>query len=476
MKRWIKMISMTVLVIFLLVLGAVVWYLNKALPIGTGYAAKYLCSSTFISLRNPETVFEEDVRPVNPLANFIKYSINQEERSATATALWAKSTAVYWPDRGCVLLNGVSQDSFIQKVSQLKVRPVFTRGEPLDPTVPWPYGDKSLIDPQTLGLDAEQIDKAVDYAFSETNPDDPRNTRAILVAYDGNLIVERYAPGFRHEMPFLGWSMSKSITSALVGILVKKGLVDIYAPADVPEWQQPDDPRRNITLDQLLRMSSGLEFGEVYDPLYDATDMLYGAYDFAHFAAVKPLIHPPDSVWSYSSGTANIVARIVRRQAEKLYENYYDFLSDELFYKIGMFTATIEPDPSGTFVGSSYGIATARDWARFGQFYLQDGVWNGERILPEGWVDYTVTPTPKAPMGEYGAMFWLNAGALDDSSNRKWPDAPRDMFVAQGFQEQRVMIIPSKKLVIVRFGLSSREGWDSNEFLKLLLPAFSENK
>jgi len=260
-------------------------------------------------------------------------------------------------------------------------------------------------------------------------------------------------------------------------VLVKKGMLNIYEPADVPEWQQPDDPRRNITIDQLMRMSSGLKFGEVYDPLYDATDMLYGAYDFAKFAAEKPLIYPPDSVWSYSSGTANIVARIVRRQAEKLYDDYYDFIWNDFFQKIGMMSAIIEPDPSGTFVGSSYCFATARDWARFGQLILQDGVWNGERILPEGWVKYSTTPTPKAPMGEYGAMFWLNAGAPNDPSNRKWPDAPRDMIVAQGYQEQRVMIIPSKKLVVVRFGASSnRESWDSNEFLKMLLPVFPDTE
>ncbi len=469
MKRWIKRIALIVLIFLLVIVAAALWYLSKALPIGTGYAAKYLCSSTFISQRDPEIVFEEDIRPVNPLAAVIKYQINSEEKSVTATALWARSTAMYAPGRGCVLLNGISKEEFARQSASLHQR---LSPAPRNPNEPWPLGDAAAFDPATFGFDSQQINAALDYAFSEPSPDQPRKTSAILVVYDGNLIAERYARGFTADTPILGWSMSKSITSALVGVLVHKGLIDIFAPADVPEWQQPDDPRRQITLDQLLRMSSGLEFGEVYDPLYDATDMLYGAFDFAAFAANKPLVHPPDSVWSYSSGTANIVARLVRRQAEQLYEDYFDFLYQELFNKIGMTSAMIEPDPSGTFVGSSYGFATARDWARFGQFYLQDGVWNGERILPEGWVGYTATPTPKAPMGEYGAMFWLNAGAPDDPSHRKWPDSPRDMLVAQGYQEQRVMIIPSKKLVLVRFGASSRrDAWDSNEFLKKLLPA-----
>ncbi len=462
------LLILTIIVVALV--GAAVWYLNKALPIGTGYAAKYLCSNVFLSMRDPETVFEEDIRPVNPLANIITYEVNREEKSVTASALWVHSKAMYRPNRGCILIRGITESEFKNESKNFKEQP---RLMSLDTTKPWPIGDAAMIDPLTLGLDTRLLNKAVNYAFSEPAPDKPRKTRAVLVAYDGNLVVERYAPGFTYKTPILGWSMTKSITNALVGVLVQKGLVDIYQPADVPEWKSPADPRRNITLDQLLRMSSGLAFEEVYSPLHDATDMLYGAFDFAKFAASKPLAHEPDAVWSYSSGTANIVARIVRQHAEKLYDDYYDFMWRDFFLRINMHSAIIEPDPSDTFVGSSYGFATARDWARFGQLYLQDGLWDGERILPEGWVEYTSTPTPNAPMGEYGAMFWLNAGAPNDPSNRKWPDAPQDMIVAQGYQEQRVMIIPSRKLVVVRFGASaSRDAWDSNEFLKLLLQAF----
>jgi CubicO group peptidase (beta-lactamase class C family) len=255
--------------------------------------------------------------------------------------------------------------------------------------------------------------------------------------------------------------------------MVKNGNLRLNDPAPVPEWQKAGDPRGKITLDQMLRMSSGLEFSEIYKPLYDAARMLYGSRDFAAYAAAKPLKAAPDDVWSYSSGTANIVSRIVRSESEKSYKNSYTFMREELFNKIGMYSAVPEADPSGTYVGSSYTFATPRDWARFGQLYLQDGVWNGERILPEGWVSYTTKPTPGAPKGEYGALFWLNAGPASDPGKRRWPSAPADTYSADGYQEQKVIVIPSKKLVLVRFGATSvRKAWNTDAFIADILASF----
>jgi CubicO group peptidase (beta-lactamase class C family) len=266
--------------------------------------------------------------------------------------------------------------------------------------------------------------------------------------------------------------MSKSVTNALVGLQVYDRLLDIKAPAPVAEWQKEGDPRREITLDQLLRMSGGLKFEDIYEPLHDVVYMLYDNYDYAAYAAGKPLEAKPDAKWNYSSGTANIIARIVRQVAEKNYPKYFTFIREKLFNKIGMYSAILEADSSGTFVGSSYAFATPRDWAKFGLLYLQDGVWKGERILPQGWVKYTTTPTPQAPLSEYGALFWVNAGSPMDPENRRWPGAPRDMFAALGFQEQRVLIIPSKKLVLVRFGATTdREAWNSDEFITDVLAA-----
>jgi CubicO group peptidase (beta-lactamase class C family) len=219
-------------------------------------------------------------------------------------------------------------------------------------------------------------------------------------------------------------------------------------------------------------MSSGLKFGEVYLPLYDVTYMLYGSHDFAAYAAARPLETTPGSKWNYSSGSANIVARIVRQTIEKEYDYYYSFIYKELFDKIGMYSAIVEPDSSGTFVGSSYALATPRDWARFGLLYLQNGVWQGEQIFSQDWVAYTTTPTPGAPQGEYGAHIWLNAGSADNPQNRRWPSAPRDAFAATGFQEQKVIVIPSKKLVLVRFGATTdRKTWNTDEFIKNILAA-----
>jgi CubicO group peptidase (beta-lactamase class C family) len=225
-------------------------------------------------------------------------------------------------------------------------------------------------------------------------------------------------------------------------------------------------------LDQLLRMNCGLEFKEVYTPLGDAARMLYATTDFAAYVAEKPLAARPGSRWHYASGPANIVAAIVRRAAEKQARSYYDPIYRELFHRIGMHSVVMEPDPSGTFVGSSYIWATARDWARFGLLYLQDGVWGGRRILPPGWVAYTVTPAPAAPRGEYGALFWLNAGPAGDPTRRLWPRAPRDTFAAQGFRAQKLFIIPSRELVLVRFGATSGHlAWDSDEFIADILAA-----
>ncbi len=471
MKRWLKIILITSAVVLVGFLSVAGWYLSRAVPIGTGYVAKYLCTSTFISQRDPTTVFEEDVRPVNPLANVMKWKIDKEGQSVTAQSLWFfKSKAIYRNGCGCTLVMGVDeavlrkQDFYALSEDDKKV--AHPAGKP------WPDGAQGPVDPASLGMNTDKLLQAIDAAFAEPSPDRPRKTHAIVVVYDGHLVAERYAPRLGPDTSLAGWSMTKSVTNALVGILVKKGRLDIHAPAPVPEWQKADDPRHPITLDQLLRMSSGLQFEEVYDPLYDATDMLYGADDFAAFAAGKELAAAPDSKWSYSSGTANIVAGIVRRQAEKTDDHYYDFMRRELFDKIGMTSALIEPDGSGTFVGSSYGVATPRDWARFGLLYLNDGVWKGERILPEGWVKYTATPTPGAPRGEYGAHFWLNAGAPGHPENRPWPDAPCDTIAAQGYQGQRVIIIPSRKLVLVRFGATShRPAWDTNAFISDVLQA-----
>ena len=472
MQRWVK-VSLWIVGIIIITVGiAAGWFFNRVGPIGSGYVARYICSSTFISGRDPAVVFEEDLKPVNPLAGYVSYAIDRDEKSVTGRMYGlSKVKAFYREGCGCALVIGTTEE---EMRTQKLAPPGFSQQRPRHrEDLPWPAGSAPADIGAIEGIDMGRLAKAVDMAFAEPGRDNLRKTRAVVVVYDGNLIAERYAPGFHKDMPLLGWSMSKSVTNALVGILVKQGSLDIMQPAPVPEWQQADDPRNKITTDQLLRMSSGLAFEEVYAPLADATDMFYDSYDFAAFAAAKPLEAEPGSKWYYSSGTANIVARIVRQIVEDEYEYYYQFLYEKLFDRIGMYSAVFEPDSSGTFVGSSFTYATPRDWARFGLLYLQDGVWEGERILPEDWVAYTITPTPGAPKGEYGALFWLNAGNPDNPDERRYPGSPGDEFEASGFQEQRVIIIPSKKLVLVRFGATShRPAWDTDAFIQNVLAAF----
>ncbi len=458
------------------VLGAVavtLWYAQRALPVGTGYAAKYLCSSTFISEREPERVFEEDIKPVNPLAHVVRWNIDENEKTVTASVFGLfRSRAIYREGVGCTLVRGVTEEC-LRKQAFFPGGPRRLRSRGL-PEIPWPEGE-GLVKPALLGVDSESLERVLDEAFAEHDEKNTRKTRAVVVVYKGRLIAERYAPGFHADMPLLGWSMAKSVTNALVGILVGRGELDLHEPAPVPLWRNPGDPRSEITLDHLMRMVSGLDFVEEYEPLHDAVDMLYGSSDFAAFAAAKPLRAEPGSQWNYSSGDANIVASLVRATVEKHDDRYYGFLYNALFDRIGMSSVVLEPDPSGTFVGSSYAFATPRDWARFGLLYLRDGLWEGERILPEGWVDYSRKPVEAAPRGEYGALFWLNAGAADDPSTRLWPDVPRDAFAARGFQEQRVIIIPTRDLVLVRFGATSERGaWDTNAFVVAVLKALPE--
>lgn len=473
MKRGKKTIVIGIGVLLVLVLAGAGWYLNRAIPIGTGYVARYICSSVFISHRDPQITYREDVAPINPLAGIIDVEIDSAQKKVIASSFGLfKSTALYREGCGCTLVTGCTEAE-LRKQTFMSKEP--STASARVPDAPWPIGDGGVSEPLAGEVNIEKLKAALDSAFVESDPQKKKMTRAVVIVYDGKLIGEKYAPGFDRNTPLLGWSMSKSVTNALVGILVRQGKLRIQEPAPVPEWQKAGDSRKSITLDQLLRMSSGLKFDETYEPLHDVTDMLYRSYDFAAYAAAKPLEVEPDSRWVYSSGTANIIARIVRQNAEKGYPRYYDFLRKELFAKIGMHSAVPEPDASGTFVGSSYMFATPRDWARFGLLYLQDGVWGGERILPEGWVKYSATPTPKAPQGQYGAFFWLNAGAAGNPSDRIWPNVPTDAFTARGYQEQYVAVIPSKKLVIVRFGATSvRDAWDMNAFISQVASAIPE--
>ncbi|MCA9685762.1 MAG: serine hydrolase, partial [Myxococcales bacterium] len=296
----------------------------------------------------------------------------------------------------------------------------------------------------------------------------PLHTRAVVVVQDGRLLAERYAPGFDADTPQLGWSMSKSVTSALVGVLVGRGEVDIDQPIGFAEWSEAGDPRAALTWDQLLRMSSGLAFNEDYGLRSDVTVMLFDYEGGSELALNQPLAVAPDTQWSYSSGTTNLISRAMReRFADD--DAYHRFPYEALFTPLGMRSAVFEVDPTGTFVGSSYVYATPRDWARFGQLFLQDGVWQDQRILPEGWVKRSTTPSPTHPDAGYGLQWWLNAA--DDPDKRQLPGLPQDSYLASGHQGQMVLVVPSRKAVIVRHGMTNGRPWPRAEFATAVLAA-----
>jgi CubicO group peptidase (beta-lactamase class C family) len=299
--------------------------------------------------------------------------------------------------------------------------------------------------------------------FREPDAAELGKTHALAVIWRGRLVHERYGPEHGPDGSLISWSVAKSFLHAVVGILVRDGKLDPAARADVPEWQTAGDARAAITLDQLLRMSSGLFWREDYVDAQqsDVIEMLFGEGkdDVAAFAAHYPLAHPPDTVWCYSSGTSNIVAAIAGRALGGGAAGYPEFLRRELFGRIGMASATARVDRAGTWIGSSFVFACARDFARFGLLYLRDGVWNGERILPAGWVDYARTVTPGSA-GEYGAHWWL-------------PPGDEGMFSANGYQGQYVFVAPARDVVVVRLGESTAEQQPLvREWIRALIECF----
>ncbi|MCU0645617.1 MAG: serine hydrolase [bacterium] len=464
MKKFLKIFVLILAVIIILAgiyFGNHAWHIAN---IGAAYKAKILCSSVFISNRNPEDVLSEDLS--DPRLNIIKVKIDYERKQVIATAFLGivKRVGAFRQGLGGTLDLGEAD----QKIAIEKKAPPETYS-----LNPWPEGNVVDLNNLPSEIDRDNLNAAVDYAFAEPDPAHLRRTRAVVVVYQGRIIAERYADGFTKDTPLLGWSMTKSVINALAGILVGQGKLSLDAPTPISEWQHPDDPRRAITLDDLLRMSSGLEFSDRYSDLFsDAIVMLFREKDCAGFAIDKPLIADPGTKWTYSSGTTNIISKIMRQTYAGNERQYLEFPQHALFHRIGMYSAVMEPDAAGTFVGSSHMYATARDWARFGLLYLQDGIWDGERILPEGWVQYTTTPTETAPHGKFGAHWWLNPRSVPIYNEKLAADLPSDLFTARGHHDQFVTIIPSKNLVVVRLGLTlTNNTWNQAEFLTKILAA-----
>lgn len=426
-------------------------YLNPLMPIITGYAAKNLSSGIFVGNRTQESMEATDLN--FSFIRFVKNSVDSTSKTVRSRFLWHTSRTTFVNGYGSILLNDYP-------VGDIQARPY-----PIVPLLPekpdtiaWPMGDR-IADTIPPGIDLQQLDLAMDRAFADTIP--YKGTFAVMVTYRGQPVAERYADGFGPKNRFLSWSMAKSFTNALTGILAKEGKLEIHAPADIEEWQQ--DERRNITIHHLMQMNSGLKWNEDYGNSSDVNNMLHKEGDMAKFAISKQLEYTPGSVFEYASGSTNIVSSLLRKAIGND-ADYLAFPREKLFNRIGMRSAIFEVDASGTFVGSSYLYATLRDYTRFGLLYLQNGNWQGEQILPVDWVEYT-TSAASGSEGTYGAFFWLNKSGSD------YPDVPRDMFCCSGHDGQYIYIIPSKELVIVRTGFSKKGEFDQNEFIAGILDA-----
>jgi len=417
--------------------------------VATGFVSHTLCSAAFVSRVNPDQVYAETLEAmpgVGLIAWALDYQIDREARQVTTTLLGGgQSRAIYREGLGCYLAQG---------------------GEAVDVSLPPVGGEVRAGLPEIAGASPvepanPELRLALDRAFAEPAQPPFRHTKAVVVIKDGRVIAERYAPGHGIETPMLGYSATKSVISALTGILVRQGKLALNEPAPVAAWQNPGDPRHAITIDHLLRHTSGLAMGSslnasLASAFAAVNRMKYIEHDMAGFAQNSDLETAPGSAWSYHDGNTIILSRLIRDAAGGHAVDVLRFARREFFEPLGMRNVTVEFDATGTPEGSSQMLAPARDWARFGQLYLSDGIVAGRRILPEGWVQYSAALTPGAWPG-LGAGFWTNLGDSKGSRFRTSLGMPRDAFYASGTFGQYVIIVPSERLVVARFGISGNQ-------------------
>jgi CubicO group peptidase (beta-lactamase class C family) len=414
--------------------------------IATGFVANILCSETFVSGQQPDRIFRETTAAM-PGASLITwaldYHVDRARKDATVTFLgFGRSHAVYREGFGCYLDHG-------DAVADISV-PADVKSSPaLLPDIAGP----AVVSPAN-----PQLAAALHRAFAEPEQPPMRATKAVVVVKDGRVVAERYAEGYGIDTPILGFSATKSVISALTGILVRKGALTLDRPAPIAAWQGVGDLRGAITVDHLLRHTAGLAIGSSLEASLGAAfepvnRMKFMESDMAGYAESIELATPPGSAWNYNDGNFIILSHLIRDATGGRASDVVRFARQELFGPLGMSNVTIEFDASGNPEGSSQMLANARDWARFGQLYLNDGVAGGKRILPEGWVKYSASATPNAWVGQ-GAGFWTNLGDSFGANYRVEHGWARDAFFAKGTIGQYVIIIPSEKLVIVRLGRS----------------------
>jgi CubicO group peptidase (beta-lactamase class C family) len=456
----LKSSKRVLLVLLVVAVAYIVHYCWVSFPIATGYGAKVVCSAVFVSGRNEKEVIARDL-DFTPF-QIVSINVDRGDSSVTASIFGlARKKAIFRNGFGSTLLNGYNERELRSQAWKTPSPPMVNQD-----TLPWPMGN--IRGPYPSSVDSLKVSAAIEKIFRDSVSGEGINeTRALIVVYNGQIIAERYGTGFSDQTRLTGWSMTKSVTGAIVGILASRGKIHIDGRADVPEWRKTNDLRHGITVRNLLQQTSGLSFDEIYHKKSHANTMLFLKGDVAHYAALRPLEYKPGTVFQYTSGNTNILSRICRQAVGD--EAYHSLPYEELFYKIGMHSALLEPDASGTFIGSSHCYATARDWARFGMMYCDSGRFAGRQILSATWVLESTSPSAASPRGEYGFQWWLNRGSAADKSKRIYAALPTDMFFADGFEGQNIFIIPSKKLVVVRLGLTRKRQWGESLLLQELI-------
>jgi CubicO group peptidase (beta-lactamase class C family) len=452
-----RVVKLVVLAIIVLVLCSGVYFAWPLFPIISGFGAKNLCSCAYLSGRTEEDVEKNELHSF-PLS-LGSFSLDVSDSSASGTVFgFARRKAIYRKGLGCTLVAGIEEESL--RAQNIVIKRAGRPGEDIDTMLYQTDAPNSLFEK----IDHAKLKTVIQGAFTEPGEEKLRRTRAVVVVYKGRIVAEQYADGYSASTLHPGWSMTKSFNNAVLGLLVKSGKLHPDSRAPVELWK--GDARAGITLDHLVHLNSGLKWNESYGGVSDVTDMLYKTADMADYSIQAQLETPPGQAFNYSSGSANIVSKIIK---QTLGSGYYDFVYQEVFGKLGMNSVVWEVDPAGTFVASSYSFATARDWARFGLLYCNGGRWNGEQLLTEDWIKYTITPRPAAPV--YGAAFWLNAAS--DPKDRPYTALPNDLFWADGYQGQRLFIIPSQDLVVVKLCQSQGDYLDDNQFVSDIIAVIS---
>ena len=427
------------------VIGALL-RLRTVVDVACGYKSKVLCTAIFASGRplDPQRADEIAADSYWILRPFRAVVDATAESVTTSLGGLRPRTAVHRRGFGATLLP--RQLSNAPSLAALEQRPSSARADRL------------------RGAVRPEVQRIVDRSFEEPNAARRRRTHAVVVVHDGHIVAERYARGVTADTPLPGWSMAKSVLSTLVAILVQDGRLSLDARELLPLWRSPD-PRARISLEDLLRMRSGLRFAEVYsNPWSDVVKMLFTVPDTAEYASTRPLSAPPGSVWSYSSGTTNILSAIARRAVGE--SEYASWPRRALFDRLGMPSAIVEPDASGTFVFSSFMLATARDWARYGQLWVDGGRCGDDTILSKEWIRFSTTPTVQSLDGGYGAHWWLKLNPEIGGGGPAAASIASDAFFAIGHEGQTLTVIPSRRLVIVRLGAAIYiDAWNQAEFV-----------